>query len=157
MMLVSAVFANDACAGWVQRQHRRTKNQTKTVKAETSHKHIQKTHWNTQIVAQILQKGSLGASFGHPYCKNEAFGDTLAPQNRQSGPLGTILSVQSPHNEIFGLLLGAKGALWDPFGGPKASKWSLFGPLLGYNWAPWWLYKAPLREITFFCQILAHF
>ena len=98
-----------------------------------------KTHGNTQSLAQTLQNGGLGASFRHPYDKNEAFWYTLGPQNRQSGPLGTILSAQGPHNEIFGLLLGAKGALWEPFWGPKASKWSLFGTLLEYKWAPWWL------------------
>ena len=83
-------------------------------------------------MAQTVQNGGLVASFGHPYRKKEALGDTLGPQNRQGGPLGTILSAQGPHNEIFGLVLGAKGALWHPFGGPKASKWSPFGPLLGY-------------------------
>ena len=84
-------------------------------------------------MAQTLQNGGLGASLGHPYRKNEAFGDTLAPQNRQSGPLGTVLSVQSHHNEIFGLLLGAKGALWDPFWRPKASKWTLLVHFWGTN------------------------
>ena len=102
------------------------KNLTKTVKADKSDKHMKKTQWNTEIVAQIRQNNSLGANFGHPYRTNKALGDTLGPQKRQSGPLGTILNAQGPHNEIFGLLLGVKGALWDPFGGPKASKWSLF-------------------------------
>ena len=128
-------FAPDACAGWLQRQHRRTKNQTKTVKAEKSHKHIQKTLSNTQIVAQTLQNGGLGASFGHPYCKNEAFGDTLGPQNRQSGPLGTILSAQGPHNEIFGLLLGAKRGSLGSFLEAKGLKmepfWTTFGVQMG--------------------------
>ena len=78
-------FAPDACAGWPQRQHRRTQNQTKTVKADKSHKHKQKTHWNTQIVAQTLQNGGLGASFGHPYRKNKAFGDTLGPKTVKVG------------------------------------------------------------------------
>ena len=77
------------------------KTRTKTVKAETSHKHIQKTHWNTQIVAQTLQNGGLGISFRHPYNINEAFWDTLGPKSHQSGPLGSILSAQGRHNEIF--------------------------------------------------------
>ena len=62
-------------------------------------------------MAQTVQNGGLVASFGHPYRKKEAFGDTLGPQNRQGVPLGTILNAQGPHNEIFGVLLGAKGAL----------------------------------------------
>ena len=66
-------------------------------------------------MAQTVQNGGLVASFGHPYRTKEAFGDTLGPQNRQGGPLGTILSAQGRH-EIFGVLLGAKG---------------LFGTLLG--------------------------
>ena len=105
---------------------------TKTVKTEKSHKHIQKTHGNTQSLAQTLQNGSLGASLGHPYNKNEIFWDTLGPQNHQSGPLGSNSSAQGPHNEIFGLLLMAKGALWNLFGWPKASKRNPFRPLFGY-------------------------
>ena len=101
-------------------------------KTDKSHKQIQKTHENTQSLARTLQNGGLGASFRHPYNKNEAFWDTLGPKNRQSGPLGSNLSAQGPHNEIFGLLLMAKGALWGLFGGPKASKRSPFRPLLGY-------------------------
>ena len=144
-------FAPDACAGWLQRQHRRTTNQTKTVKAKKTHKHIQKARWSTQIVAQTIQNGGLVASLGHPYCKNEAFGDTQGPQNRQSGPLGTTLSAQGAHNEIFGLLLGAKGALWDPFWGPKASKWSPFGPLWGYKCPPMVAIKSAPEGNHVFC------
>ena len=71
------------------------------------------------------------ASFGHPYRKKEPFGDTLGPQNRQGGPLGTILSAQGPHNEICGVLFGAKGALCHPSGKPEASKWNPFGTTFG--------------------------
>ena len=91
-----------------------------------------KTHRNTQSLARTLQNGGLGASFRHPYNKNEAFWDTLGPKNRQSGPLGSNSSAQGPHNGIFGLLLMAKGALWGLFGGPKASKRGSFRPRLGY-------------------------
>ena len=89
---------------------------TKTVKAEKSHKRIQKTQWNMQSLAQTLQNGSLGASLGHPYDKDETFWDTLGPQNHQSGLLGSILSAQGHHNEIFGVLLIAKGSLWGVLG-----------------------------------------
>ena len=58
---------------------------TKTVKAEKSHEHIQKTQWNMQSLTQTLQNGSLGASFGHPYRKNKAFGDTLGPKTIKVG------------------------------------------------------------------------
>ena len=93
-----------------------------------------KTSLHTRIVAQTLQYGALGASFGHPYRKKIAFGGTLGPPNRQSLSLRTILSAQGPQNEIFGFLFGDQKALWDPFGGPKVSTWSLFGPLWRYTW-----------------------
>ena len=122
-------FAPDACPGWLQRQHCTTKK-NENCKGQKHNKHIQKACSSTQIVAYTIQNGGLVASFGPPYRKKEAFGDTFGPKNRQGVPLSTILSAQGPHNNICGVLWDAKGALWHSFGRPKASKWSSFCPLL---------------------------
>ena len=81
-------------------------------------------------MAQTVQNGGLGASFGHPKRVNEASGDTLGPQNREGGLWGIILSAQGPHNEIFGLVLGVKWGSLASFWGQRPQN----GALLDHFW-----------------------
>ena len=137
MLITVSGFATDACAstagdasyGCSDNMAQKSKiniSITSTLQTQ-SNKH----HWNTQIVAQTLQTWTFGASFGNPYHTNEALGDTLGPQKRQSGTLGTILSAQGFTMRSLGSQRGSLGS----FGKLKASKWSLVGLLLGYKWA----------------------